>query len=133
VVTKADAASSGLIPADKTRQSAALAFRSCPYIPPTKIETVFPSRAWASGDGPAFVTTPAPSRPTGIDFPIRAESARITAGAIGAVTTVWLPFPDTFAELTSPPASKSPRSEGLIGVASTRTITSSSFGGDTVT
>ena len=70
---------------------------------------------------------------TGIDFPIRAESARITAGAIGAVTTVWLPFSDTFAELTSPPASKSPRSEGLIGVASTRTITSSFFGGDTVT
>jgi hypothetical protein len=66
-------------------------------------------------------------------LPIRAESARITAGAIGAATTVCLPFPDAFAELTSPPASKSPRSEGLIGVASTRTITSSFFGGDTVT
>src|SRR5258708_8131033 len=126
---KADAASSGLIPAGKTRQSAALAFRSCPYIPPTKIDTVFPSSAWASGDAPALVTTPAPSRPRAIDLPIRATSARIAAGAVGAVTTVWLPFPDTFAKLTLPPASKSPRSEGLIGVASTRTITSSSFGG----
>jgi len=127
-LTKADAPSSALVPAGRTRQSAALDLRYCAYIAPAKIDTVFPSSAWASGDAPAFVTTPAPSLPTAIDLPTRPANARNAAGAIGADTTFCVPAPDAVAAVRSAAASKSQRSEGLIGVASTRTTTSSSFG-----
>jgi len=45
-----------------------------------------------------------------------------------AVTTGWSTVPDALAVLTSAPANKSPWSDGLIGAASMRTMTSSGFG-----
>ena len=59
--------------------------------------TVLPSSACAAGDEPAATTTPAPSLPTGSDWPTRAASARITSGAIVAVTTGLSAVPASFA------------------------------------
>ena len=54
--------------------------------------------------------------------------AFIDAGGMLAVTMGWSAVPDAFAVVMSAPAKSKPWSEGLMGEASTRTITSSGFG-----
>src|SRR6185295_4934130 len=88
------------------------------------IATVFPSSACASCDEPAATTTPAPSLPTGIDWPLRDARPRNVCGGIGAVTTGLSSSPVDVAVSASAVASSSPRSDGLIGAASMRTSTS---------
>ena len=58
----------------------------------------------------------------------RRPSHFMTAGVIVAVTTGLSAVPEALAVLMSAPPNRSPRSEGLMGDASTRTTTSSGFG-----
>jgi len=95
--------------------------------------TVFPISACAAGEVPAWTTTPAPSLPTGNDCSRRPAIAFITAGEMLAVTTGFSAVPDALAVLMSAPAKRRPWSEGLMGEASMRTITSSGFGSGVVT
>ena len=76
----------------------------------------------------ASVPTPAPSLPTGSDWSSRAAIIRRAASGIFAVTTGASAPPETLAVDMSAGPIRSPRSDGLIGVASTRTTTSSSAG-----
>ena len=59
---------------------------------------------------------------------MRPAIPRRHSGLISAVTTGRSGVPEAFAVLMSAPPSNSPRSDGLMGDASTRTITSSGFG-----
>ena len=127
-LTKHDAPSAGVVPAGSTRQSAAFRQRYCAYMAPPIMATVLPSSAWAASDAPALTTTPAPSLPTGIDSSRRPAIAFIAASGTVAVTTGASPVPDNLAVVISAAPRSSPRSEGLIGVASTRTTTSSAAG-----
>jgi len=77
----------------------------------------------AAAEEPAATTVPAPSLPTGSDSPTLAAAARIAPGLSGAVTTGRSAVPPAVAWVTSAPAKSSPRSEGLMGAASTRTTT----------
>src|ERR1700681_3236728 len=127
-LTKHEAPSAGGVPSGSTQQSAAFITRYCAYMAPPIIATVLPSSAMAASDDPALTTTPAPSLPTGIDSSSRPAIAFIIASGTVAVTTVLSPLPDTLAvDISAAPVSK-PRSDGLIGEASTRTTTSSAAG-----
>ena len=99
--------------------------RYCAYIAPPIIETVLPISALAASDDPVLITTPAPSLPTGIDSSSRAAIVRIAASGTFAVTTGASLVPDAFAVDISAAPTRRPRSDGLIGEASTRTTTSS--------
>src|SRR4029077_8704272 len=59
---------------------------------------------------------------------MRPAIPRRISGLISAVTTGRSGVPEAFVVLMSAPPSKSPRSDGLMGDASTRTTTSSGFG-----
>ena len=102
--------------------------RYCVYIAPPIIETFLPISAFAASEDPVLITTPAPSLPTGSDWSSRAAIIRRAASGILAVTTGASLLPETFAVDMSAGPIRSPRSDGLIGVASTRTTTSSSAG-----
>jgi len=102
--------------------------RYCEYMAPPRTATVLPISACAAGDVPAWTTTPAPSLPTGRDWSSRPAIAFITPGEMLAVTTGWSAGPAAFAVLMSAPPNSRPWSEGLMGEASMRTITSSGFG-----
>ncbi len=130
-LTNHDAPSAGVVPSGSTWQSDALRQRYCAYMPPPIIDTVLPSRSFAFA--PALTTTPAPSLPTGSDWSsLAARPFRVCGGTL-AVTTVASPLPDTFALLMSAGPNSRPRSDGLSGVASTRTTTWSSVGSGTFT
>jgi hypothetical protein len=90
--------------------------------------TVLPSSACAASDDPALITTPAPSLPTGIDSSSRPAMAFIAPSGTLAVTTAASPAPDVFAVDMSAAPTRRPRSDGLIGDASTRTRISSGPG-----
>ena len=68
-------------------------------------------------------TVPAPSLPTGSDRPTRADRARTAPSESGAVTMGRSGVPSIVEALMSAPANNSPRSDGLIGAASTRIST----------
>ena len=127
-LTKQEAPSAGVVPGGKTRHCTALMQRYCEYMAPPSMATVFPISACAAGDAPAWTTTPAPSLPTGSDCSRRPAIAFITAGETLAVTAGLSAVPDALAVLMSAKPKRSPWSEGLMGEASIRTITSSGFG-----
>src|ERR1700722_18731585 len=132
-LTKDDAPSFAVAPSGKTRQAAASTARYCEYIAPPAIPTVFPTRACAAADEPAATTVPAPSLPTGRDVSTRAESPCSAVGAKVAVTIGRSGGPVTVAVDMSAPAMRRPKSDGLIGEASTRTSTSLGVGEGTGT
>src|SRR5438128_5315562 len=125
--TKQEAPSAGVVPRGKTRHWLALMQRNCAYIAPPRIATVFPISAWAWSAEPVRTTTPAPSLPTGNDWSMRPIIDFIMGGGMLAVTIGLSRVPETFAVDMSAPPNISPRSEGLMGDASTRTTTSSGF------
>ena len=84
--------------------------------------TILPSKAWAAGSEPAATTVPAPSLPTGSDWSARPAIARISWG--GTVALSVGPGSALAVDMSAAPSSR-PRSDGLIGEASTRTSTSS--------
>ncbi len=123
-LTKDDAPSLAVAPSGKTRHAEASTTRYCVYIAPPAIPTVRPRRARAAGDDPAATTMPAPSLPAGSGLSTRAESPPSTPVPNDAVTMGRSGVPATVAVVMSAPAMSSPRSDGLIGEASTRTNTS---------
>ena len=127
-MTKQEAPSAGVVPGGSTRHCTALMQRYCEYMAPPRMATVLPISACAAGDAPAWTTTPAPSLPTGRDWSRRPAIAFITAGEMLAVTTGLSAVPEALAVLMSAPPNSRPWSEGLMGEASMRTITSSGFG-----
>src|ERR1700704_6709279 len=127
-LTKHEAPSAAVVPGGSTRQSVTFIRRNCAYMAPPIIATVLPSSALAASDEPALITTPAPSLPTGIDSSSRPAIAFIIASGTFAVTTGESLVPDAFAVDMSAAPTNSPRSDGLIGEASTRTTTSSGPG-----
>jgi hypothetical protein len=127
-LTNQAAPSAGVVPSGNTRHVTALRHRYWVYMPPPTTATVLPSRAWAAADVPARTTTPAPSLPTGIDWSTRPATAFSAAGGTVAVTTGLAAGPETLAVLRSAPPNSSPWSDGLMGEASIRTMTSSGFG-----
>ena len=132
-LTKQEAPSAGRVPSGSARQCAALTQRYCEYIAPPKTATVRPTSACASADAPAPTTTPAPSLPTGSDWSTRPAMLFIRLSGMRAVTTGLSAVPDCLAVLMSAAPNRSPWSEGLIGLASTRTSTSSDWGTGIVT
>ena len=70
------------------------------------------------------MTMPAPSVPTGSGLSTRAESPPSAPAPNDAVTVGRSWVPATVAVVMSAPARRSPKSDGLIGEASTRTNTS---------
>ncbi len=127
-LTKQDAPSAGVVPAGSGRHSFTFRQRYCAYMAPPIIATVRPIRALAASDDPVLMTTPAPSLPTGMDSSSRPAIARIPASGTFAVMTGLSLVPDACAVLMSAAPVRRPRSDGLIGVASTRTTTSSGPG-----
>ena len=127
-LTNHEAPSAAVVPAGSGWQSCAFSRRYCAYIEPPTIETVLPISFCAASDEPALTTVPAPSLPTASDWSRRAlRNGRAAAGTL-AVTTVSAPLPFVVAvERSAGPVSR-PRSDGLIGVASTLTTTCSGPG-----
>src|SRR5271155_1904250 len=132
-LTKEEAPSFAVAPSGKTRLAEASTARYWVYMPPPAIPTVLPSSAWAVDDDPAATTVPAASLPTGSDLPTRAESPAKAPSGSGAVTTGCPGVPATVAVDKSAPAMRTPKSDGLIGEASTRTMTSLAAGDGTGT
>ena len=118
-LTNEDAPALAGVPSGSARHTDASTQRYCEYIDPPASETVLPMSAWASSDGPASTTVPAPSLPTGSDAPMRPATALNAAGGMVAVTTGLSGGPETVAVDRSAPARRRPRSDGLIGAAST--------------
>src|SRR6202140_5414425 len=129
-LTKQEAPSAGVMPAGSGKHSLTFRQRYCAYIAPPIIATVLPINAFAASDDPVLTTTPAPSLPTGIDSSSRPAMACIAASGTFAVTTGTSLVPDAFAVDISAAPTRSPRSDGLIGEASTRTTTSSAAGSE---
>src|SRR5271156_1256391 len=130
-LTNDDAPSFAVAPSGKTRQVEASTTRYWVYIAPPAIPTLLPKRACAADDDPAATTVPAPSLPTGSDLSTRAESPPTAPAPNDAVTMGRSGVPATVAVVMSAPAIRTPRSDGLIGEASTRTNTSLAAGGGT--
>src|SRR5262249_2216305 len=127
-LTKHDAPSAGVAPGNSTRHWSAFTQRYCEYIAPPIAATVLPTSACACGDDPALTATPAPSLPTGLALSTPPAGPFTRASGMRAVTTGFLVDPDCFRVLVSAAANISPRSDGLIGEASTRMTTSSACG-----
>ncbi len=127
-LTKHEAPSAAVAPAGNTNTSRAFRQRYCAYMAPPIIATVLPINAFAASDDPVLITVPAPSLPTGIDSSSRPAMAFMAASGTFAVITGASLVPDDFAVVMSAAPIRSPMSDGLIGVASTRTTISSSAG-----
>ena len=127
-LTKQEAPSAGVVPSGSGRHSRTFSVRYCVYIAPPIMATVLPISAFAASDEPVLITTPAPSLPTGMDSSSRPAIARIAPSGTFAVMTGASLLPEAFAVLISAAPMRSPRSDGLIGAASTRTTTSSAAG-----
>jgi hypothetical protein len=120
-LTNDDAASTAATPSGTGMHMTCESFVWVAYIEPLTPETVAPSSACASGDDPAATTVPAPSLPHGIGCPTRAAFMAMAAGL-----NVPTRAPSTDAnDSGSAPAMSMPRSDGLMGAASTATTTSS--------
>ena len=132
-LTKHDAPWAGSVPSGRARDSEVSTQRYSAYVAPPMMATVRPSSARAASDEPVATTTPAPSLPTGIDWPLRAARPRIVCGGIVAVTTGFSAVPDSVAVSRSAVDNSNPRSDGLIGAASIRTSTSFASGSGTST
>src|SRR6478735_3495766 len=132
-LTNDDAPSFAVAPSGRTRQAEASTTRYWVYIAPPAIPTLLPKRACAADDDPAVTTVPAPSLPTGSDLSTRAESPPRAPAPNDAVTMGRCGVPATVAVVMSAPARRTPRSDGLIGEASTRTNTSLAAGVGTAT
>ena len=132
-LTKQDAPSAAVVPSGSSKTSLARMVRYCAYMAPPIIATVLPISALAASDEPVLITTPAPSLPTGIDLSSRPAIAFIAASGTLAVMTGASLVPDAFAVVISAAPTSKPRSDGLIGEASTRTTTSSGPGSGTGT
>src|SRR5580693_5530761 len=132
-LTKQEAPSAGVTPSGSTSTSAALRQRYCAYMAPPIMATVLPVSALAASEEPVLITTPAPSLPTGIDSSSRPAIAFIAASGTFAVTTGDSLVPEAFAVDMSAAPTSNPRSDGLIGEASTRTTISSGPGSGTGT
>ena len=132
-LTKHDAPSAGAVPSGSARQRLASARRYSAYIEPPRTATVRPIRAWAAADEPAATTTPAPSLPVGIVRSRRPATCR--ANPLGMSATATGPCSPSAVRTveTSAGPNSTPRSEGLIGDASTRMTTSSGPGWGTGT
>src|SRR5262250_2170640 len=115
-LTKHDAPSACVVPSGNAMHCDALTQRYCEYIAPPKSATVRPSNACASADDPASTTTPAPSLPTGTEWPTRPATAFMRSFGICAVTRGAVDVPPCRAVLISAPANIRPWSEGLIGL-----------------
>ena len=122
-LTNHEAPSAAVVPAGRGWQSVAFRSRYCAYIAPPIIDTVLPSSACAASDEPALITVPAPSLPTGIAWSRRAAMKGSACSGTLAVILMAAPLPDALAVLMSAGPSSRPRSDGLIGVASTLTKT----------
>ncbi len=130
-LTNDDAPSAAFTPSGSGRHAAAPVTRYWAYMAPPATATTLPRSARAAGESPQATTVPAPSLPAGRDRPIRAAAARAAAAGSGTVTTGRSVVPPTAARVRSAPANSSPRSDGLMGAASTRTTTSSGPGAGT--
>ena len=122
-LTNHEAPSAAVVPAGRGWQSVAFRSRYCAYIAPPIIDTVLPSSACAASDEPALITVPAPSLPTGIAWSRRAAMKGSACSGTLAVILMAAPLPEALAVLMSAGPSSRPRSDGLIGVASTLTKT----------
>src|SRR3954466_2207110 len=118
-LTKHDAPSAGVMPSGSGNTSFAFTQRYWAYIAPPIIATVLPFSACAASDEPALITTPAPSLPTGIDSSNRPAIAFIAPSGTFAVMTGASALPEAFAVVMSAAPTSRPRSDGLIGEAST--------------
>src|ERR1700741_4489349 len=123
-LTKDDAPSFAVVPSGKTRHAEASTARYCVHIAPPAIPTVFPARAWAAEDDPAATTVPAPSLPTARGLSTRARRPPTAPAANDAVAVGRSGGPAPGAVEMSAPATRGPKSDGLIGEASPRTNTS---------
>ena len=128
-LTKHDAPSVGVVPSCRRRHWATLSRRNWTYMSRPSAATVLPSNAWATSLEPASTTTPAPSLPTGIGWSKRSATIGSSCGGIGALISGLSGVPDDLALLMSAGPKSSPRSDGLMGAASTRRTTSSGPGG----
>ena len=124
--TKHDAASAGVVPSCSTRHWSAWLSLNCEYIAPRQVATVLPRSAWAASLSPAATTTPAPSLPQGMGRFMRAAIRADASG--GSLSRTADPSASACAPVGSAPPSRRPRSEGLMGAASTRMTTSSAPG-----
>ena len=122
-LTKHEAPSRGVAPAGNTRHCAAGMTRSVVYMPPPIMATALPSRDCAAASDPAAMTMPAPSLPMAMDWSMRPAMAFIAPAATGAVITGRALLPAALAWLMSAAPKSRPRSDGLMGDASTRTST----------
>ena len=122
-LTNHEAPSAAVVPAGRGWQSVAFRSRYCAYIAPPIIDTVLPSSACAASDELALITVPAPSLPTGIAWSRRAAMKGSACSGTLAVILMAAPLPEALAVLMSAGPSSRPRSDGLIGVASTLTKT----------
>ena len=129
--TNQDAPAAGFVPSGRSWHWPVLSVRYSEYIAPPIADTVRPISARAPSESPAATTTPAPSLPTGSDWPSRAAIPCSSFFGTSAVTTGAAAVPDAFAVLMSAGPKSSPRSEGLRGDASIRTTTSSGPGSGT--
>ena len=121
--TNEEAASLGLVPSFMTRQLSTGTHLYSEYIAPPATPTVLPIRPFPAS--PASTTTPPPSFPTFIDLSNLAAMVLCKAGNIFIVVTLPSPEPSVVIELRS--AAKlinNPKSDGLIGEASTLSKTS---------
>src|SRR3984957_5713465 len=126
---KAEAPCLAVAPCGNNKQSAILATRYCAYIPKVRVATRRPTHASASA--PAAMTTPAPSLPTSIPWSRRPATAASRDWGTTAVAVGRSAVPPALKVAASAGPSNIPRSEGLIGAASTRTTTSSAAGSGT--
>ena len=122
-----------MVPAGSGWQSRAFSRRYCAYIEPPTIDTSLPLSACAASEEPDLTTVPAPSLPTGSDSPRRVARNGRAAADTGAVTFTPSPLPLDVAFVRSAGPVSRPRSDGLIGVASTLTTTWSGPGSGTST
>ena len=125
--TNEDADCVVVVPSFMTKQLVPLTLRYWEYIAPPARPTVFPIRCLNSA--PASSTIPPPSLPTFIDFPTLGFICFMRPSWIFIFATVSSPDPETLREsrLAAKLISK-PKSDGLIGDASTFIRTSSSEG-----
>ena len=126
--TKQAAPSAAVVPGGKGRHCAAFTQRYCEYISPASTATVWPRSCRAGSEAPAVTTRPAPSLPTGSDWSNRVAIDFISPAGMLAVTIGRSAVPAWRAVLMSAAPNNNPRSDGLIGAASTRTTTSSGPG-----
>src|ERR1700738_3811194 len=113
-LTKDGAPSFAVVPSRNTRPAEAPPARYCVYIAPPAIPTVLPTSAWAAEDDPAATTVPAPSLPTGSGLSTRIERPSSAPAGNVAVTIGRCGVPATAAVAMSAPATRTPKSDGLI-------------------